>query len=669
MSIIVDLKRGRTPSIGIRGNIPHWDEQDVMDLGGSFRRRSKNEPIEFKDLAHYEIPPPLMKRLFEGNGIVGTTQHKQPKFMEDWEHSISTPLRDDELVPERWREFEVTDHAAIFYRAYEEFEKDLNEIKRGNKELINRILESNGIFDDFWYRSPKDHQKAGVAFFLRSMLVRINHIMLFDEMRTGKTKQAIDIARYLLKKGLIKRVLVICPNSIKRQWQYEIMQDTEMYGYLSFIIEGTKARKQDLWESLGFFYILNYECARADKEFMYNWQEQHKHGGWMLICDESHRVRNPLAKQTQAVMGLKPNYSVWMTGTPVANRPENVFCMTDFVCRGLLGGTVEHFYRQFAYRGGKGGNLITGYKNLPEIEYRLARVSMRRKRKDVMMDVTIKQDRIGEMQGTQKTAYKQMRDELWVEIENSRKDWTAISAPNNLVKILRLQMITGGYLPKPPPPEVTAKIQLAALTGQSYTPPVIKQTKDNVVWLDDNWKLKELETFILEYLLDIGKIVVWSRYVPVLEMIHAGFAQWGTALIRGGMKSDEIFEEQNRFNTDLDCRIMVCNILSAEGKGFPAADFHWFWDKWWSPHLNKQAEDRTQGIAAQGDYKPTTVLSAITKDTIDERLEYLLQAKQEWSDAMLGDSDTKIKVPILDKNQLLYLIASPEEAEKYKEGI
>jgi len=672
MAIVIDKKEGRTASIVVKGNLGYWDENELQNIGGCYRRRDNEAELGLQK-AHYEVPAPLLHRLFrqaadlQYEDTLNDLDYDQPHFMKDWENSIVRELDDSESVPIEWANLQVDDKAVEFYEKWEQYKKDLNHIKANDEKKVGNILRRNGLLDSFFYREPKDHQRAGIAFFLRSLEMGGGHICLFDEMRTGKTKQGIDIARYLIKKEKIKRVLIICPNSIKKVWQNELMLDAPDLAWLSTIIEGTKSQKQEQWDSLNFFYIINYEGARADKEQLYEWQESHKNDGWMLICDESHKIKNPLAKQTKAIMGLKPDYSILMTGTPVANRPEDAFCMTDFVCPGLLGANLNSFYDQFASRGGYRGKAITGYHKLEEIVARLEPISMRRKRADVMFDVTLKQIRSGNMIGDQLKAYNNMRDLLWAEIQKESGEWTSMKAQNGLVKILRLQQITSGYLPKTHEEKGDILKDLFGQVLPESQKSKTTQGMDDVIWFDNNWKLKELDEFVDEYLESIGKLVIWSRYIPPLEMLHDRYKNHGTALIKGGMKSDAIFDEMNRFNQNPECRIMVCNILSAEGKGFPAADFHWFWDKWWSPHLNKQAEDRTQGIATLGHEKPTTVISAITENAIDGRLEYILSMKQDWSDQMLGDSDsTIINVPKMDKNQLLWLIAKPEDAEKYK---
>lgn len=619
MSLVIDLKEtGRMPVIGVRGSLSFYDEADMRKVGAVYRSKRSAKPewgIDWQR-SHWDVPAPLLKRFFEGNGAI-----EQPRMMRDWESFVE---RD----------------AAEFYAAWRRFERVFKKIKEGDTETVQRILANNHITDTFFSRPSYPHQRAGLAFFFESMKLGSGHVCLFDEMRTGKTFQAIHIAKYLLEQRLINAVLVIVPNSIKRVWMTELGLDAPRYALFSNIIEGTKGKKRKVWESSGIFYIVNYESARADKLFMYDWEQRKlSSGGYMLICDEAHKLKSPQALQTKAILGLNPDYSVFMTGTPVANRPEDAFTMSDFVCPGILGRNIWSFREQFAERGGYKGKQITGYKNLGEVKYRLARISMRRKRSEIMFDRTLYQTRTGQLTGKQKKAYESMRERLFAEVMNDNGDWTRAKANTGFSKATRLYQISDGYLSPSP---------------------------DTNVWFDDrdNWKLRELDDFIRDYLDDIGKLVIWSRFVPPIEMLTQRYHKHGAVKIRGAMKKGAAADNMYRFQRDPECRIMVANILSAEGKGFQPATFAVMYDKWLSPYMNQQARDRIVGIKNP---VPVTIISLVTEKAIDERVEVLLEKKKEFSDTILGDQSGDIKLPVLDKKTLLYLLATPKEAEKYRE--
>jgi SNF2 family DNA or RNA helicase len=543
------------------------------------------------------------------------------------------------VVSDEYAKYSQTQRAAQLLDHWNVYESVLAGIKAGDEDIINHVLMEHGVNDDFWRREPKDHQRAGLAFFLlaftfQGLLGDAGHILLFDDMRTGKTKQAIDIARFLLMKKLIKGVILVVPNTIKRVWQNELYMDAPLYSMLSVIIKGTKAKKKKLWRSHNYFYIVNYEACRADKAELYEWAE--RKSPFLLVADEAHKLKNPKAQQTQAILGLKPAFSLFMTGTPVSTRPDDVFNMVDFVAPGLLGSSRWHFKERFGVKGGFQGKEIVGWENLDEVRRRLSKVSLRRRRRDVVFDETFYQDRYGELVGDQREAYVSLRDTLYAEFTSQDGSWTSVQVHSNLVKALRLYQITSGYL--------------SSEAGEA-------------VWFTNNWKLRELDDFIDDYLESIGKLVIWTRFVPPLLMLTERYKKHGALHIKGQM-GDQATENMYRFQRDKSKKIMVAQVQTSVGLGFQPARFCVFWDKWSTPLLNQQARDRITGLENP---VPITVISLITQDAVDERIEFLLGLRQQWAESVTGDINYDIKLPRMDKATLLYLLANPEEARAYEE--
>lgn len=657
------------PSIAITGGLSHDQENQLKAIGAV--RRSKNQggnsPL-LEARAHYELPLPIAKRLFKPNGYKiddksaddfqskdlldnKSMTYNPPSFMSGWESKIITQEMLDEMDSDNpskelmqklmlLRSFNIDQDAIDMVEDWEMFEQELMTLKAMDMEFINRVLNRNGIHDDWWARTPKPHQKAGMAFFLLSFEYGVGHICLFDEMRTGKTLQATCIARWLLERKLIKRVLVICPNTIKRVWQNELCADAPLHGIFSIIPEGSKQEKQNLWRDKAYFWIINYECARSDKNYMDYWC-QVTDDEYLLIVDEAHKVKNPEAKQSQAILDLTPKFSVFMTGTPVANRPEDAFSMADFVSPGILGASYYDFFEQFATKGGYSGKDVIGYKNLNEVKHRLARLSMRRKRADIMFDSKVRQSLSQPLQDDQLTAYESMRDLLFASVVND-DSMTTVSVNNKLVQSLRLTQICDGYVSSNP---------------------------SDVNWLKKNWKFEALDEFVEDYLDDVGKLVIWSRFVPVVKTLCDKYAYtYGATSIYGDVKGEERTNRMYKFQQDPDCRIMVAQINSAGlGMGFQPATFCIFVDKWWSPASNLQAEDRIVGIMNP---VPVTVISLVSADCIDERWEYILSRKKEWADEITGDTNTDVSAPPkFDRDTLLYLLAPAKDAEKFKNAL
>ena len=630
---LVDIRTGeRRPTLGVAGTMSFYEERQLRSIGGS-RCRAKaelNEP--FNQVAHYSIPLPMARRLF--NRSADPTKWSQPNFMLKWEHALGQQFAD----------LHVTQRAYDLYQKWLAAEKEIGEIKRNNEDVINSILGRHNINGNFFVREPKPHQKAGLAFFLVSYEFGAGHVMFFDEMRTGKTKQTIDIARFLLREKEIRNVLVVCPNSIKRVWHNELLKDAPDYAWITAIVQGTKAKRQALWNEGFFFYVVNYESLRNDEVEIQDWQDR-REGKWLMIVDEAHKLKNVAALQTKVILGtarehkgLQPDYSVFLTGTPVANTPIDVWSTCNFACPGILEENIGFFKNKFTISEGRSGyGKIVGYQRLDEIRWRLARISMRRRRKDVMFDESVTMERYGTLQGEQKKAYESMRDTLYAEVVGLDGEPTAVQARNHLAKMIRLQQITSGYVsPKP------------SITG----------------WFKDyGWKIKELDDLLADYIEDFGKIVIWSRFVPVLMHLLERYRKYNALICKGGM-GNEAIDNMYKFQQDPKHKVMLSQFQTSEGKGFQPATTAVFLDKWLSPYLNKQAADRITGIENP---VTTCLIPFITEGTIDERIEFLLKEKRDWGDAVTGDTrQNEVRLPNLDKATLLYLLANPEEAREYE---
>lgn len=638
------------PSIGISGQLLHYEERILRGIGASRSDKNSSLNAPFDELAHYWLPMPMARRLF--NKSPDAKRWQQPGFMLDWRKAVDKENNG----------LSISADVIEYYKKWLAAEKEMAGVKRNQVEVIDSILSRHQLDDDFFAREPipnmvkglASHQKAGLAFFLLSYELDAGHIMLFDEMRTGKTKQAIDIARFLLLNKIISNVLIIVPPSVRRVWCDELRKDAPLYSALTTVVHGTKAKRRELWQQGFYFYITNYESIRNDKDEIYEWQ-QNRPGKWLMIIDESHKLKNITSLQSKVILGsgamfektqpekyyegLHPDYSLFLTGTPVANAPIDVWSCCDFACPGILNQNLSWFKNEFTVSAGRSGSSTTGYKKLDEIRWRLARISMRRVRSDVMFDKSVTMERYGVMDTEQKKAYESMRESLYAEVVNTDGELMTVEARNHLAKIVRLQQITSGYL-SPSPDEVT--------------------------WFPGyGWKIKELDTLIEEYLGSLGKIVIWSRFVPPLLMLLERYKQYNALIVRGQM-GEKATENMYLFQREEKYKIMLAQIQTSEGRGFQPATTAVFLDKWWSPHLNKQAADRIVGIE-----NPVTVciIPLITEGTIDTRIEFLLKEKRDWSDAVTGDiRENEIVLPKVDKNTLLYLLSKPEDARIFEEA-
>ena len=118
-----------------------------------------------------------------------------------------------------------------------------------------------------------------------------------------------------------------------------------------------------------------------------------------------------------------------------------------------------------------------------------------------------------------------------------------------------------------------------------------------------------------------------------------------------------------QFQRDKDTKICIAQVNMGFGIGLQPATVCLFWDKWWSPYVNRQCEDRIVGIENP---VPVTAITLVTEESIDERIEFMLARKKEWADSVTGDISTDVVIPKLTKQDLLYLLANPADARRYE---
>ena len=188
--------------------------------------------------------------------------------------------------------------------------------------------------------------------------------IIADEMGLGKTAQAIVAA--VNKKRLFdfKRTLIVCPATLKQQWQKEIDRFT---GEKAEIIQGSRPERLEQYrQSDAFFLIINYEALLRDI------LELKKYPPDFMILDEAQRIKNYATKTANAVKAIPKKHSLVITGTPIENRLIDLYSITQFVDPELLSPLWE-FSMNHCYFDKNKKNKITGYYNLQALKEKMKR--------------------------------------------------------------------------------------------------------------------------------------------------------------------------------------------------------------------------------------------------------------------------------------------------------
>ena len=272
---------------------------------------------------------------------------------------------------------------------------------------------------------PFDHQKQTAGF-----LTLNKKAFCFNEQGTGKTASAIWAADYLLNKGRINRVLVICPLSIMDSaWRNDLftfaMHRTVDVAY------GSKDKRKAIIENGAEFVIINYDGVEIVQDAVAN-------GGFdLIIVDEATHYKNPQTKRWKVLNKLvKPETWLWMmTGTPAAQSPVDAFGLAKLVSPNRVPRFLGSFRDQVMRK-------VTNFKWVPKDNatstvHRVLQPAIRFSKEECLdLPDMVYVKRSVEMTRQQKKYYKELKQRMVVQAAGEQI--TAANAAVNMNKLLQI---------------------------------------------------------------------------------------------------------------------------------------------------------------------------------------------------------------------------------------
>ena len=222
-------------------------------------------------------------------------------------------------------------------------------------------------------RPPLEHQKLAIE-----KLVNTNKFILADDMGLGKTTSTIIAA---LETG-VKKILIICPASLKINWQREIANYSDRS---VFIAEGKKFSQDS------DFVIINYDILKNFYDLQNPEKSELSNAGFeLIIVDEAHYVQNKQATRTKIInhFSKKIKFLWLLTGTPMTSRPINYFNLLNLIESPVAQNWLAYVVRycqgyQFKIGTRKIWN-VNGAANLEELRDRTSRQFLRRLKTEVL---------------------------------------------------------------------------------------------------------------------------------------------------------------------------------------------------------------------------------------------------------------------------------------------
>src|ERR1700676_97939 len=207
--------------------------------------------------------------------------------------------------------------------------------------------------------------------------VQTGRALIGDDMGLGKTIQAIAAAEILARHFGVSKVLVVCPTSLKYQWQSEILRFS---GRASRVVAGSLVQRQNEYAEEDFCKITNYEKLKSDLDLISAWAPE------LVIVDEAQRIKNWNTIAAKALKRIDSPYAVVLTGTPLENKLEELVSIAQFVDQRPPRPTWkllhEHQVKDEAGR-------VTGYTRLEKIGQTLAPIMIRRRKSEVLLQLPV----------------------------------------------------------------------------------------------------------------------------------------------------------------------------------------------------------------------------------------------------------------------------------------
>lgn len=453
-------------------------------------------------------------------------------------------------------------------------------------------------------RHPLPHQKqaATAAAFMGW------NCMFADHMGLGKTSSAL----WAVEDSMVKRVLVLCPVSVKFNWQAEI--EATLGKKRVAVIDGTKTQRANALSTIERvqFVIINYDLLRhLDTQTQWapliRWLNSEDSA---LLCDESHYLkardsqRSTLARELRAAA----KFCMPLSGTPVRDTVEDWFNQIE-MCRPSTFRSFAHFESRYLVKqtvefGKRKVRKTVGSKNVEELNAIVNTMVIRRKKEDVL-DLPPKMHSYPqlELDHVSRVVYSEMRDHAKMEIaallEERDEDGEPLTifhprARSAVEGMMRLEQIAQGFLggvPEPVMQRITASLKFAekipGRPGELMFPSATKV----------QWAIEAIETVLAQE----GAPLMFSRFNAPMVWLEAHLSEKGlrARFMHGGLSADEKHQTVTDFK-ERRIDVLLCQVKIAEGWNATRSQDVLFYGRDWSPAINFQAEDRAHRMGQSG---------------------------------------------------------------------
>jgi superfamily II DNA or RNA helicase len=473
-----------------------------------------------------------------------------------------------------------------------------------SKQITQDIMRANGVLPGIKARLFP-YQNEGVAF-----LASRGRALLADDMGLGKTLQAICAASWLVDNAGIRKVLVVCPASLKHQWAREVEKFTS---HSVQIIQGAAENRFVQYRADALFFIVNYELTVRDLSVI---SETLKPD--LVILDEAQRIKNWRTKIASTIKLIPSRYVFVLSGTPLENRLEDLYSLLQVVDARVLG-PLWRCLLEFHVTDDRG--KVIGYRNLSELRRRIAPVMLRRNR-------SLVSDQLPD------------RTEVRLDIPMNamQKDIhdAAMMAAGLLAKIAKRRPLTPGEQNR-----LMSALQQARMACDAAGL-VDKETQGSP-------KLDELSRLLEELCLQSNrKAVIFSQWALMTEMVESLVRSMGLGCVRlhGGIPSHKRGELMDKFQHDDAVQIFISTDAGGVGLNLQSATVLINLDMPWNPAVLDQ---RIARIHRLGQKQNVQIFLLLAEDSYEQQVAKLVKGKRDLFDNVISPEASEDVVGVSKK--------------------
>lgn len=421
----------------------------------------------------------------------------------------------------------------------------------------------------------RPYQQTGVRWLQRLREAGLGAV-LADDMGLGKTIQALCV--------LEGRSLIVCPRSVIHNWVRELEKfrpDLSVQLY-----HGPRRSLGDADVTLTTYATMRNDIDALSTQ------------GWgTVVLDEAQAIKNPDSQAARAAFRLEAEFCLSLSGTPIENRPSELWSQMHFANRGLLGGRSDFTARYEAPL------LADDPTTLERLRRRIRPFVLRRLKRDVASDLPPRTDSVlhVELDDTERAAYDAVRNATRADVVRNLTGSGGVLAALEALLRLRQAACHRGLLPG-----------MDAVSSS---------------------KVEALCEALEDAAADGHKALVFSQWTGLLDRVQPHLERLCLDFVRLDGSTRDRAGVVDRFQSADGPPVMLVS-LTAGGTGLnlTAADHVFLLDPWWNPAVEDQAADRAHRI---GQDRPVMVYRLVAKDTVEERVLDLQARKRAVAQGVL----------------------------------